>query len=323
MEHGNHVYRLDPDSGQARYLGAFGHGTSALVEPAVAQDTLLAVAGSQLHALSLPDLQPRWTASGQGGSWQPPVAAGGMALWLEGSAGEGLNQGLLHAFRLADGQVQWQVELAPFYMAGGVVVDGETVYVSTPPGAYELATGGRRWQAALPGPGLGGPGLSPDGHTLYVGLVHPEGNDGQVAALDTSGGVARWVATLPGDALSPVDRIWPDRETLVVPGLGGTLYGLDARDGQERWRYTPPGPRLGTITVAEGRVWLALQDGAVWGLDAASGRPVARFQQMELNLAQMSFAQRPALLRDTLLVPLGIMLLGFDVPPLDLPEARP
>ncbi|GIV76910.1 MAG: hypothetical protein KatS3mg050_1304 [Litorilinea sp.] len=323
MEHGNHVYQLDPDTGQARYLGAFGQGTSALVEPVVVQDTLLAVAGSQLHALSLPDLQPRWTAPGQGVTWQPPVAAGDMVLWLEGSAAEGLNQGVLHALRLADGQVQWQATLAPFYMVGGAVVAGETVYVSTPPGAYDLTTGVQRWQAALPGPGLGGPGLSADGHTLYVGLVHPEGNDGQVAALDTADGAARWVVTLPGDALNPVDRLWPDGEMLVVPGLEGTLYGLDARDGQERWRYTPPGPRLGTITVAEGRVWLALQDGAVWGLDVASGRPVAHFQQMELNLAQMSFAQRPALVRETLLAPLGIMLLGFDVPPAELPEARP
>ena len=67
---------------------------------------------------------------------------------------------------------------------------------------------------------------------------------------------------------------------VASPAFGvaaGRSFGLDATTGARRWRYAPSTPRLASITVGGGRVWLVLENGEVLALDAASGKVAARF----------------------------------------------
>ena len=81
-----------------------------------------------------------------------------------------------------------------------------------------------------------------------------------------------------------------------------------------RWEYQPPAPRLGSVTVADGRVWLVLENAQVIGLDTATGRPALRFRDLNVSLNGQGINQRPGLIGGRLVVAIGRMLLGFALP---------
>lgn len=311
------VFLIDPTNGAATAAGTVGGQGAVVVDPVVVGDTLLVQRGDTLYALGLPDGRPLWQFKGQGSTVHPPAVAGETVLWLSEPEADSSGQatGLLHALDLASGAPRWEAPLRDLNVIGGAVVRDDTVYVSTPPAAFDLATGRPRWQAAVGGLGVGAPALSESGDTLYVGLVNPDGNGGALVALDTADGRERWRADLGSAILSPLERVWVAGQTVVVPLLAPQLVGLDAATGQERWRFEPPVPRIGAVTVEGGRVWLALRNANFFALDAANGRTVARFRDLELNLASVrGLTQRPAVVGNRVLVPLSLLLLGFDRP---------
>lgn len=308
------VYLVDPATGQASRVGQFGDSGTVRIEPVVAGDTLLAQAGGSLHAFDLAGARTRWSVAAGGSSLRPVTVAGqGVVLWLTGGPGEGA--GTLHALDLSNGQVRWQarVEGAPY--AGGTVVRDGTLYLSTPPSAYDLATGERLWQAEAGGTALGGPALSESGEALFVGLVDEQGT-GSVVALNSSDGTTRWRAELGQDVLSPLERLWSAGEALIVPSLGGTghVIALDAANGAELWRHEPAEARFGAITVADGRVWFGLQNGQVMALEARRGELAARYGDVMQALGDYSVAQRPAVIGDRVVVSIGLGLFGFEAP---------
>lgn len=142
---------------------------------------------------------------------------------------------------------------------------------------------------------MGGPGLSPDGATLYLG--YPVSNTtGEIVAIDTTNGKERWQTPLEGDYLGIFDQPWADANYVIVPSSSGAhaALALDAQTGKPLWRYQSPAQRFGTLTVAQGRVWLILMNGEVIGLDEQSGKSVARFNQLTLDLQSITgFSQRP------------------------------
>jgi hypothetical protein len=95
---------------------------------------------------------------------------------------------------------------------------------------------------------------------------------------------------------------------------------LDARTGAERWRFTPPGGRLGNITVARGQVWLMLENARLYGLDLHTGKPTARLTDLDLSLNGQGLTQRPTFVGDRLLFPAGLFLIGLSLPE---PESAP
>lgn len=251
---------------------------------------------------------------------RPVTVAGQTVLWLV-KTGDVTQPGpgRLYALELADGRLRWQAELSSsLSQAGEAVVDGSTVYISTPPAAFELATGQQVWQAQPAGQSLGGPALDEAGDTLFVGTLDPAGERGAIIALNTANGELRWQAELAANtALHPLEKLWISGDVLVAPTFGqsGSVLGLDAATGAERWQYLPaPAPRFGAVTVAAGRVWLALEEGQVVGLDARTGREVARYNDILQNLNEYNFAQRPAVVGDHLLVPLSLSVLAFELP---------
>ena len=118
--------------------------------------------------------------------------------------------------------------------------------------------------------------------------------------------------------MSPLDQLWAQDDLVVVPDLSGKVIVLDAETGAERWRFAPPVGRLGTITVARDRVWFMLENARLYGLDLATGRPIARLTELELSLNGQGLTQRPTFVGDRLIFPAGLMLLGLE-PPEDEP----
>lgn len=318
VDENSSIYLVDSQSGRAARLGrASDEGAGSRVDSVVSGDTLLTILGDELYATRLPGGQPLWRAKGNGFSLLPVAVAGQTVLWLT-QAGEvnrdGAGSATLYAIDLATGETRWEASLDGVIAAGGVAVYGETVFVGSPPSAFDLATGERRWRAEVEEMGIGGPVLSETGDTLFVGLFDPETEIGAVAAINTADGSIRWRARLQAEVLSIVESLWLSGETLIVPGLNGQILGLDAAGGAERWRYTPIAPRLGAVTVAEGWVWSILENGQVIALDAETGALAASFSDIELNLNGLGLAQRPLVLGDKVVVPLGLVLLALDLP---------
>ncbi len=318
VDRSSNLYRLDPATGAATRRGSVADGErSPLVEPAVAGRTLLVPAGNTLFATRLPDAKRLWTFRGEGTALAPAVAAGGLALWTAQAEGgtAGRESGTLYAVDLATGRLRWSHPVRGVGAVGGAAVHGGRVFLGAPATALDLATGRVLWTARVGDAPLGTPTLSPAGDVVYAGALSADGKRGSVVALAAADGRVRWRAELGKDeTLMFLDRIWTAGPLLVVPSLSGKVIALDAATGAERWRFAPEAPRLGSVTVQDGRVYLALQNGQVVVLDAATGRPVARFSDLELDLSGFSYAQRPLVVAGRVVVPTGMVLLGFEVP---------
>ena len=333
------VHLLDPATGRgARLATAPGDSIVWPTDPVVAGDTLLVTVGITLQALDLPSGGARWSFPGGPINLRPPTVAGDTVLWLTarpassgggqaggtdgGPAGAGSSpaagaQGVLYTLNLADGLPRWQLPLDGYASVGGALVHHDTVFLSTPPSAVDLATGSPRWRASvaeLGGLALGGPGLDEAGATLFVGLVDPRAGTGQVVALDAADGRLRWRADLGAESLRDSERVWLADDTVVVPTISGGVIALEAATGRERWRYRPTAPRLGSVSVIDGHAWLVLEDARIIGLDVQTGRPVLRFRDLNVGLNGQGINQRPNLVAGQLVVAIGRMLLGFPLP---------
>jgi outer membrane protein assembly factor BamB len=304
---GNNVYLLDPESGEARRISRLNGATgSPSTEPLVAGDTLLAVSGDTLHAARLPDVEELWKFGG-GSSLRPPVVAGQSVLWLSTKG----DANTLSSLDLGSGDVRWKASLPG---TGGVIARGETAYTN-PASAFDLDSGKPLWQAEAGGQqASGGPALSASGKVLFAGTAAGGGEPASVAAYDASGGEEIWRSELGDEILNPAERLWVSGDVVVAPLLSGDIVALDAGTGEEVWRYTPPAPRLGNVTVDGGEVWFALQNGEVLALDAESGGISARSNDYSLNLNSTSLSQRPVFVGGTLVLGVGTYVLGFEAP---------
>jgi outer membrane protein assembly factor BamB len=315
IDAGQTLYSLNPLDGQAHKIGNVNAPSGApAIEPLLQGDTLLVPVGGALYAVHLPDAQALWHVQ-TGLSLQPAVVAGDTVLLLAEGPKEGntAKRNTLFAIDLASGSVHWQHSVSGnFNTVGGVQADAArgVVYISTPPMAFDLRTGRQLWQAQQT-QATGGAALSAQGETLYVGLYDPQADGGSIAALNTADGSLRWQTSLGKDVLATLDRPSLHGTDVIVPLLSGKVIGLDAATGTQRWRYTPTQPRFGAIGLIDGRVWLALQNGELLALDATSGQPAARFNNVALNLAGYSFAQRPLQIGNRLIAVLGMRVIGL------------
>lgn len=320
VDNNDAIYLLDPLSGVTTHLGdVAAPNASPLVEPVVRGDTLLTLAGDALYANSLQDGQAQWSFNTGLEIYHPPATNADTAVILAWQSGDAnALTATLSALNLADGAVRWQAAITNAFghkAAGGAVVGNGTLYISTPPAAFDLATGKLLWQRQDIH-AVGGASLSPDGATLYVG--YPLSNTtGGIGAIDTANGKVRWQTTLEGDYLGIFERPWVDGEYVIVPSASGAhaALALDAQTGQVLWRYPSPTPRFGAITVSQGRVWLILMNGQIIGLDEQSGKLTARFDQLALDLQSVTgFTQRPVVTSDgkRIVVALDTKLIGLS-----------
>ncbi len=178
----------------------------------------------------------------------------------------------------------------------GPVIDAEKIYMGTDGGVFfalNQSDGSTAWSYKV-GAHAGGKGIfsSP---TLFENTVFFGAYDGNVYALDTNTGKARWIF---------YEADWVGSSPAIAPDLGlifiGTEFGLwkkrggivalDARTGKKKWQYEMPCFTHSTPLFIEGKqqVIIGSNDGAAYLFNAKNGTLVWKFETAQLTDAELS-----------------------------------
>lgn len=207
-----------------------------------------------------------------------PVVAGGRVFTLDA-------QSVVTATSTS-GATLWQVDLRPARdqegdaTGGGLVVSGDTVYVSIGYGvlaALDAATGAARWTQQLDASGSGTPSVAGD-------LVYLTAGDNAGWAVNRRDGTVAWQIGASEDTNNilgaPAPAITDD---LAIFAFGsGEVQAVFRLGGLSRWDASVLGKRPGRAfsnvsdvtaapVVSGGNVYLGNQSGRIVALDAASG----------------------------------------------------
>ena len=182
--------------------------------------------------------------------WGPATVAGTTIL-----AGNPTGRGGLFAVDMLSGKVKWTHRpvfstgtasvSTPPAVSGDIVV---TPYAAAYPGAVvgvSLATGKEVWRGPDPAQGAAA--------AVDAGLAYIQGKNGSFYALEAATGREKWkvaFANRAGCASRPIvrdDVIYLTGSADAAPGgaaktAGSYLFALDAKTGQERWRYRAEEP---------------------------------------------------------------------------------
>lgn len=141
---------------------------------------------------------------------------------------------------------------------GGILV----VMANAATHAFDAATGNRRWKREDPDDGIFGAGPIITGNTVYVQL------DVIIHTLALSTSETRWRVTtgLPSDSTPAVDD-----DTVHAAGNDTYVWVLDTADEAERWRTKMSARIDCDVSVVEGVVLVGIGMGTVLGLDAETG----------------------------------------------------
>ena len=201
----------------------------------------------------------------------------------------GASDAKLRAIDARTGEIRWAADAgAPIDAAPAVA--GELVLAATRDGgflAFARADGADRWRVRagkeLP---LAWEGMSGDLYTASPAVAGDVavfgGGDGAVTAIELASGDVRWRFATGGRVRSSPAIA----DGVVYAGSAdGSLYAIALDDGREIWRFDTAGRRLDsarygydrrTITsspaVAGGAVFFGSRDGALYAVDAATGR---------------------------------------------------
>jgi outer membrane protein assembly factor BamB len=255
---GTEVWRFDTGSAPGRP-----------VTPVVADASVYAVDGVQLHALDAATGVERWSmALVSGGS----AALVGSDLFVSGP-------GSLSAVNVggARGFVRWTfnepsladvaVDLLDPAVSGGSVfviepasrlVEGSGALV-----ALDAATGAEQWRVTdVDGERFAAAAAAADG------VVYAGGADGSLWAFDAVTGDLRWAA----DTGAEVTSAPAVADGLVVVGNDdGDVVAVDVATGAERWRMTTDDVVVAAPSVTGDAVLVASYDGHTYALDASTG----------------------------------------------------
>lgn len=230
--------------------------------------------------------------------WAPTTVAGTTIV-----GGNQTGRGGVVAIDMASGKVKWTYRPTFANGTGSVstppAVAGDLVITPFPmayPGAtiaVSLTTGKEVWRGPDP---QGGSGVA-----AVDGLAYVLAKDKQFYALDVASGKEKWKATLTADracATRPIvrDGIVYATGSAIVGGSGASasdakaasyyLFALDAKTGEERWRYRAEAPyeREGVCLrqpVVTGDTIFATGDHYLYGINRESGRD--RFKPIEVK----------------------------------------
>ena len=228
-----------------------------------------------------------WTQRLGGAATGAPTVEGGLVYAVS-------RDGIGWAVDAGTGRIRWQVDgisdasgvTGP---AGPVVADALVLF---PFGAGDLLAAGREdgapaWSARVTGARLGASygGITDITGAVVVGgpRVYAGNATGRILALDGETGARLWTAR--EGAVGPV---WPAAESVFAVTDAGTAVRLDAETGATIWStplpyFTERRLRRRQAIVAHhgpvlagGRLWIAGSDGALRGLDPATGALVAQ-----------------------------------------------
>ena len=210
-----------------------------------------------------------------------PVVAGGRIFTLDA-------QSTVTATSTA-GAMLWQADLRPARdqagdaSGGGLVVSGDTVYVSIGFGvlaALDATSGTARWTQQLDASGSGTPTVSGD-------LVYVTAGDNTGWAINRKNGSVEWQIGSTGDTNNVLGAPAPAlTDDLAIFAFGsGEVQAVFRHGGLNRWDASVLGKRPGRAlsnvsdvtaapVVSGGRVYVGNQSGRIAALDVASGARV-------------------------------------------------
>ena len=310
LDGSGNVFRVDPQTGEAEKLGTIDQDTGVFTGPVVAGDRLFAAAGGSVYARSLPDLGELWAYEAKGSAIQQPVVVGDLLVYATTPSSEEASvTATVHAVDLATGEARWT---APVDGVGaGIGVSAEDGRVFAGGVAFDAATGEQLWRHDF-GPQAPVSGTASAGGVHYVAALDPKSNASSLTALSGDGTVLWTTATQ--DVLSVLAAPQVDEEVVVVSTLGGALAGYDRATGEHLWDFEGSSAVLGSATLYRGQVWAATTDAHVSVVDAGTGAEVAEFAELDFELEPFASVQRPTGVGDQVLVPMGALIIGFDIP---------
>lgn len=224
----------------------------------------------------------RWRAATTGPVRSTPAI-------VDGTVYVGSGDGAVYALDLETGETVWRAEVAGPVdaspaVAGGLVLAADRAGTFF---ALDRETGEQRWRVES-GPLVPMPwgGESGDLYTASPAVVGSTavfgGGDGSVYAIDVDSGEVLWTHATDGRVrASPaiVDGV------VYTGGTDGSMYALALEDGRRLWRFDTRGRTLDSSeygydrrtitsspTVSGGIVYFGSRDGALYAVDAATGR---------------------------------------------------
>ena len=236
------------------------------------------------HAALGAGLTLQWAANiGEGDSRKhritaDPVVSGGRVFTLDA-------QSIVTATSTSGGTL-WQADLRPprdqqgDATGGGLVVSGDTVYVSIGFGvlaALDARNGAVRWTQQLDASGSGTPTVSGD-------LVYVTAGDNTGWAVNRTNGTVEWQIGSSGDTNNVLGAPAPAlTDDLAIFAFGsGEVQAVFRKGGLNRWDASVLGKRSGRAlsnvsdvtappVVSGNRIYVGNQSGRIAALDAGSG----------------------------------------------------
>ena len=187
--------------------------------------------------------------------------------------GETYEENTLYALNATTREIRWAFELDDQMPVTPAVFNG-TVYVASTNGrayAIDSATGTAQWSQQLStetSVSVTSPVV--DAGSVYVGA------DDQLFALDSATGIPTWQQSADFDGSSGVAPALAD-ETLYFGG-DGQASAIDATSGDYRWNTTVCAPVRSAPAVADGVIYLNVDDGTTYAFDGLTGDQIWRFQ---------------------------------------------
>ena len=200
---------------------------------------------------------------------------------VNGTLFVGSTDHVFYAIDPANGRIRWRYDAgSPIFataaVAQGIVCFGANSRII----GLDAATGAFRWEH--PAGGFFQSAAATDGDAFYLG-----GWDNTLYALDAATGKARWTAEIGRGANGKFAPAFSPAASgpaaaggrVVIAGLDGVLYALEARGGTPLWQIRAPngGDPFGHTTLAasaDGQTLYAAgtgEQGTVYAIEGATG----------------------------------------------------
>ncbi|MCX6366004.1 MAG: PQQ-binding-like beta-propeller repeat protein [Armatimonadetes bacterium] len=177
---------------------------------------------------------------------------------------------MVHRFN-KEGRTDWSTEIGA--TQSELALDAKRVYVGSERGtvyALDRQSGAVAWKTTLGGSVR----MSP---AVIGQQVIFESSDNGVYGVDRVTGAQKWRFVRPDGALGYSAPVAGPEGSVFICGES-VVYRLNAETGQELWRSSVGGKALGTVSYANGRVYVAGDGAGVIALDAETGERRWRFK---------------------------------------------
>lgn len=258
-----------------------------------------ALTGEELWSF---DRGPRVEAFGGRPVWDKssPAVADGI-LYIGGA------QGHVYALDAATGEQRWWFETGGEVKSSPTVVDG-VVYVGsfdTYMYALDAVKGEERWRFKTGDIIRSSPAVAD-------GIVYFGSKDNHFYALNATTGEELWrfETSFGGSGWDYVHSSPAVVDGLVYFGTNdladyyGSVYALDARTGEELWRFDPENGTCSSPAVVKGILYIGSDDRSVYALDATTGEKLWRFE------AHTKFRSSPTVTGGVAYIGSGVSYIG-------------